>query len=345
MNVVKLGVPGVALCVAFHVTAGCATQRLAFQMQAPAEVNLKTKGVQSLAVSDFDGPDEAGKKVAEVFTAKLVESQFFKVVERDKLLALEKEQALGMVGIVDDKMAAKAGKILGVDAIVVGKVTSYSVKDEPYTKTVMKSRATGTYRTECNKKGDCSQVENFEQVPVVEQHHVRNGTIAVSYRVVKAESGEVLVGKQGTANYRYDTGNAQSGRERGIEEVLPVLTKEVVDKLSTEIVPHAVSVERDFENGGWLFGDAEVKHGIELVKANRWADAIERWEAVIKRDPQNNAAYYNLGIAYELTGNFQKAEEAYRAAEKIDPKPLYIQAVSHVKQSADKARKLKEQQN
>ncbi|MBM4122477.1 MAG: tetratricopeptide repeat protein [Nitrospira sp.] len=341
---------GVAVCLMVNSLSACATQRLSFTMQAPANTNLKAKGVQSLAVSDFDGPGEAGQKVAEFFTAKLAEGQYFKVVEREKLLAMEKEQALGMTGVVDEKMAAKAGKLLGVDALVVGKVPAYSVKDGQYTRTVMQSRATGTYRTECNDEGKCYKVPNYEEVPVQEHHHIRNGVVTVSYRVIRAETGEVLVGRQETETYKYDTGNPPSAgfllgsqRELGQEEVLTALAQNVVAKLATDVQPHQIRVDREFENGGWLFGDSAVKQGIEFVRANRLEDAIQRWEAVVKNDPQNSSAHYNLGLAYELAGNFEKAEQAYRVAEQISPEARYIHAVSTVKKSAEAQKKLETQ--
>jgi len=42
---------------------------------------------------------------------------------------------------------------------------------------------------------------------------------------------------------------------------------------------------------------------------------------VVARDPVNSAAWYDLGIAHEIMNEFDKAEHAYRAAEKITPKP------------------------
>lgn len=335
-----------ALFFLFSGLSACSTVTVPITLVEPGTVDLKGKGIRSLAVSDFDGLGESGKKVAETFTAKLAEGQHFKIVERDKLLAMEKEQALGMTGVVSENMAAKAGKLLGVDALVVGKVTEYSVKDEPYTRTVMRSRATGTYRTECDKKGNCYKVENYEQVPVKEDHHIRSGTVAVSFRVVRTETGEVLVGKQQAENYKYDTGNPPSkglllGRkeELGSDEVLAGLTQEIVAKLSSEIQPHPVTYQAIVETGGTFFSDAQVMHGIELIRANRAEDAIQHYEGVARNNPQNSSAYYNLGVAYEMIGELNKAEEAYRAAEKIEPKPLYVKAVGLIKQEKEKQRK------
>jgi len=330
---------------------GCATtERLTFTRMVPGTINLKAKGVQSLAVSDFDGPGDSGKTVAELFTVKLVDGKYYMVVEREKLNAAIKEQALGMSGMVDEKHAAKTGKVLGVDAVIVGKVGAYSVKDEPYSKTVMVSRATGTYRTICDKKGNCSQVENYAEVPVQERHHIRNGTVNVSFRVIRSETGEAMGGKDATENYKYDTGNPPSAgflkgktAELGGEEMLTTLARKVVETLVAELQPHQISYEGDLETGGGMFGDNEVKHGIELIRNGRLEDAIQYYEALVSRNPQNSSAYYNLGAAYISLDNIEKAEWAWRAAEKIEPKPLYIKAVGNIKKRKEELGKLMEQ--
>lgn len=331
--------------------SGCATtERLTFTTMVPGEINLKAKGVQSLAVSDFDGPGDSGKTVAELFTAKLVDGKYYKVVEREKLNAAIKEQALGMSGMIDEKNAAKTGKILGVEAVVIGKANSYSVKDEPYTKTVMVSRATGTYRTECNKEGKCYKVENYEQVPVQEHHHIRNGSVSVSFRVIRSETGEALGGKSATENYKYDTGNPTSAGflkgkvpELGEAEVLTTLAEKVVAALAGGIQPHQISYEGDLETGGGMFGDKDIKHGIELIRNGRMEDAIQHYEGMVSRDPQNSSAYYNLGAAYISLDNLDKAEWAWRAAEKIEPKSLYAAAVGNIKKRREELKKLAEQ--
>ncbi len=280
--------------------SACATQQLNFTMHAPASVNLKAKGVHSLAVTTFEGPGDSGRKLAELLTAKLVEGQYFKIVEREKLLALEQEQVLGMTGVVDEKQAAKAGKVLGVDALVLGKVMP----------------------------------------------HLGQGKLMLSYRVVKTETGEILMARQVVG------GHSEEGRgmrrafrkdEGERPELMAKLAQNAVAKAAASLQPHPVKVERGCENGGWLFGDSDVQQGIEYIKANRPEDAIAQWEGIVVRDPMNSAAWYDLGIAYEILNEFDKAEKAYRAAEKITPKPRYVEAVGHVKAAAEAHRKLEEE--
>ncbi|TAJ08042.1 MAG: tetratricopeptide repeat protein [Nitrospirae bacterium] len=345
-------VHGVTLLALGLVAAGlsaCATTRLEFSVMVPAEVNLKAKGVRSLAVTAVDGPEDSEDKISALLTAKLAEGQFFTVVEREKLLALEQEQALGMLGVVDERMAAKAGKALGVDALLVGTVSAYAAKTEPYTRTVMQRRDTGQVRKNCytvekdgKKQQRCNDMPVYEEVPVEEHHHRRTGTVTASYRVVVADTAAVLTGREESASYLYDTA-AASGPDKGESEILGLLTETVVTRFINQIQPHRVTVAREFENGGWLFGDADIKRGIDYVKADRLDEAVAQWESVTKHDPENPSAWYDLGIGYELGNQFDRAEQAYRTAERITAKDSYIQAVGGVRKASERHKKLQEQ--
>jgi curli biogenesis system outer membrane secretion channel CsgG len=86
-----------------------------------------------VAVVDFEvksryGRSRLGQAAADILVTELVKTQQFIVVERDKLKLLMDEQSLGMSGVVDPKTAAKAGKVLGLNAIVTGSVSETGVK-------------------------------------------------------------------------------------------------------------------------------------------------------------------------------------------------------------------------
>jgi len=63
----------------------------------------------------------------DVTTELLVKSGAFVVVEREQIAQVLKEQGLGMTGAISPQTAAKAGKLLGLQAIVTGKITDYDV--------------------------------------------------------------------------------------------------------------------------------------------------------------------------------------------------------------------------
>lgn len=57
------------------------------------------------------------------------QNDFIKFMDRENLVELLQEQALGMSGIVDERTAVQAGKIIGLNYIVFGKVITFA-KDE-----------------------------------------------------------------------------------------------------------------------------------------------------------------------------------------------------------------------
>ncbi len=69
-----------------------------------------------------------GRAVADQFVTQLVQSGKFSVVERDKLDLVLKEQSLTASGAIDPKTAVRLGKLLGVQLILTGSITKFSVK-------------------------------------------------------------------------------------------------------------------------------------------------------------------------------------------------------------------------
>ena len=69
---------------------------------------------------------------------------------------------------------------------------------------------------------------------------------------------------------------------------------------------------------------AQVDFGITVAQRGLWREAIFRWERAVEIDPTYASAYNNLGIAYENTGELDKAREAYERALELEPENLLI---------------------
>jgi TolB-like protein len=66
------------------------------------------------------GESRLGKTIAEMLVTSLLETQQFKIFERNQLDKILEEQALGMSGALDSETAVDVGQIIGVDAILTG---------------------------------------------------------------------------------------------------------------------------------------------------------------------------------------------------------------------------------
>jgi len=87
-----------------------------------------------VAVIDFENNstwnwwgDNLGRAAADVFVTALMESGQFSIIERDKVQALMAEQNFGASGRVTPQTAAKIGQLLGVDLMLTGSVSQFSI--------------------------------------------------------------------------------------------------------------------------------------------------------------------------------------------------------------------------
>lgn len=74
------------------------------------------------------GQRTVGEEVSDMIITELVKSNKFRVIEREQLDALLKEQDLGRSGIMTPESAAAIGKVLGVELAVFGAVTEMGHK-------------------------------------------------------------------------------------------------------------------------------------------------------------------------------------------------------------------------
>jgi curli biogenesis system outer membrane secretion channel CsgG len=100
-------------------------------------------------------------------TEALVKSGAFVVIEREQIAQILKEQGLGMTGAISPQTAAKAGKLLGLQALVTGKITDFDEEN--------KTGGFGGYY----------------------QSHERIAHARVSLRMIDSTTGEIWVAESG----------------------------------------------------------------------------------------------------------------------------------------------------
>lgn len=126
---------------ALVLAAACAPRSSVKRDQAMTAT--KTEKVESkytgpkrrIGVVDFEnktayGQNRLGSAATDVLITELAKSGKFVVVERDKLNKIMDEQKLQASGAIDPKTVVKIGKILGLNAIVLGVVSQFGEKNE-----------------------------------------------------------------------------------------------------------------------------------------------------------------------------------------------------------------------
>lgn len=332
------------LCCLVILFLFCTTQSTIWvERIKPAGIYMP--GVRKIAVVDFKGPEQSGSHIASLLQSKLLETQYFEILERDRLTRILDEQKLTMTGIMNEATASKIGKLLGVDALVFGEVTLYQVEpDELGSEKVEKKEGTGKYEWVEEKNiftGKKQKVkrEIMRTVWVDQYYRIRRGTVAVNFRVVDVETGRLLVAHSDSKSY--SSGKVVEGSYRELKpagEILQSLSSQLVDKFVSMIAPHKVSERRMLESG-----TGKISEGKKFAQAGLWDEAIACWKKAIQTMPKVSSGYYNLGIAYEIKGDLDKAETLFKKAASLNQKKLYMEAIARVRHEKEEQVKLKEQ--
>lgn len=153
--------------------------------------------------------DNLGAAAADELATQLVQSGKYTVLERRELENILREQNLGASGAVTAATAAKVGKLLGVQLMLTGSITAFSIK-----------------RTTIGLRGIGGSYSNAES--------------KVDARLVNVETGEVMVVATGQGNKRmgggyfkgvsaeqtFDQGAAQEALRPAVEQVVAKLVEQ-----------------------------------------------------------------------------------------------------------------------
>lgn len=324
--------------------AGCAQHTVSARVMKPAEVNVSA--YHNVAVTDFAG--QHGNDISRWTEQALAQVRhdgepYFKLVARDQLQKIMKEQSLQLTGAIDPSQTSKVGKVLGVDAIITGNVSSYRTQDSNFTET----------RTESYKCGEKWCSRNYE-VPCIQ----REAYVSFNVNFIGVETGAIEVGdsvesqlvaqqckdtgdKAGTDFSKAMTGNKyvpMQSPEKMLRQAADQCVASLVRKVTPYYVTQAVSLKKEDDDAPMFSSSNEERSlndkmtaGINYAKSGAWHQAIGSWEEAVKQKPTCAACHYNLGIGYEMKGDLQKAKEMYeRAAQLRASESDYTQAVGRI---------------
>src|SRR5437588_9696263 len=100
------------------------------QKKRVAVLNFDYGTVQSSVAAIFGTNQDVGKGISDLLVQKLVQDGKFSVIERNALEKVLAEQNFSNSDRADAATAAKIGRILGVDAIIMGTVTQFGRDDK-----------------------------------------------------------------------------------------------------------------------------------------------------------------------------------------------------------------------
>jgi curli biogenesis system outer membrane secretion channel CsgG len=95
-----------------------------------AVMNFDYGTVRSYVASIFGSDQDVGKGISDMLVQRLVQDGKYSVIERSALDKILAEQNFSNSDRADASTAAKIGKVLGVDAIIIGSITQFGRDDQ-----------------------------------------------------------------------------------------------------------------------------------------------------------------------------------------------------------------------
>jgi curli biogenesis system outer membrane secretion channel CsgG len=144
-----------------------------------AVMNFDYGTVRTYVAQIFGSDQDVGRGITDLLVQKLVQDGKYSVIERSALDKILAEQNFSNSDRADSTTAAKIGKILGVDCIIIGSITQFG-RDDQHTKVGGGGYGLGKY--------GLGGIGTSKAKAVV----------GVSARMVNTSTGEILVAVTGT---------------------------------------------------------------------------------------------------------------------------------------------------
>jgi hypothetical protein len=293
------------LCLAVAtalLTGGCAKTATISQWK-PAEIDVGH--VRRLVVVPVAGPEDLAAEAESILISNLAGSGRFEVLQLDDLPPLPGVSPQGPDGRLNRSAAIELARTAGADAVLLASLAR-----------------------RCEGGTDMGGITVRFGEPTTQ--------VAMRFELIDARSGEKIASDQTIESYVGELGGDVQGRyveHRVMQEMVTKNATQVAAKLAPHKIPTAVELAGD----SW-FGSAEVRAGCTLAKAGRWEDAAKVWRMVLDADPNNHAAQYNLGLAYEAQQDLAMSQQMYQAALALSDEDTYRAAADRVASSLEDQR-------
>jgi tetratricopeptide (TPR) repeat protein len=283
---------------------GCATTAR-IQLDRWHAVEFDVQGVDRLAVLRFAGKQEVADAVRAQVLSEVERGGFYTVVDEGTALRLGQDAAY--LGTAEElKLAVAQAREAGIDALLAARLRGRAEDS---------GLAGGVFRT---------------GIPAI--------VVELSYDLIHVPTGRILAQQSITRNYEgeyTDTNDVSTVTE----EVARRLAMECGSALVAEITAHPESFEVSLASSAWPSGGAaQVSEGNEAAENGDWTKAIDHWHAALKETPENHAAMYNLGIAFERAADHEGAAHWYSKAVVQKDSERYQRALARVDQGREEFR-------
>lgn len=307
----------------------CGTVNVPMQVTHPAEINMTP--YKQIALGEITG--NFGQSTSDAIKNQLVEGGRFQVVERSRMDQIMKELNLSQSDLTDASNRAKLGKLMSASAMIAGRA------EGKYEEKLTKDAQTCTdYSTKPAKKYACTLYER-------KGSYKTNGSIDV----IDIQTGLIIKSKPFTAGYE-KSNTAYDGVPENIDKDAlgsAAMTDNVMAFIKA-ISPWNETVQAPFLTDKAI---PELQSGVNKAKMGDLQEAAVIFANAAKAAEGNGAikpksiamAYFDLGLTYQYTDEFDKAIEAFKKAYSLNPIDFYLKEKAHAEKLKAEKKKLLEQ--
>ncbi len=305
----------------------CGGTYVVVKRRIPAEITIRAD--RTMAVAGIEG--DGGAALAADVSAAILATNRYPLVERQRLDAVLREIKLSAAGHVSDATAVTFGEMTGAATLVAGDV-HISTYQEHVTREDQK----------CARDG--------KLVPCSLYTRTARAALDVALRVVETESGHLLAIKQLSASSEEEARAYERPPppfDAGAQ-MLAQCRKDVASQFAKVIAPHDVEELVHLLDDGDL---PELERGNNFAKLGNWEQAEAQYNAALSRAKTAGMkpalvalATYDLGVAVAYGGDLDAGLGLLEEAYALDPRDVYMEQVTRVRQMKADAARVKEQE-
>lgn len=317
---------GIFAALSMVLLCSCAsTVYVPMKVEHPAEVNMSA--YRQVAIAGIKGNN--GRAVEDRIKPLLLESGRFKVLDRTRMDQIWQELDISESDISDPGQRVKLGKFLSASAIIAGHID-------------------GVYKEKITSRESTCKQDKQEYPCTI---YTREGVLKSegNIDVIDVETGEILMSKRLECARSAQKSATDAEPDRIDRDAL--ISRCAAQNASVfvkAVSPWSEYVRVPFEKDGKI---PELEKGIAQATVGNTNEAIGTFKACIKNyeanpktKPESLAKiYWNMGLVYEYTGQFERASASLKKAYEISREQRFLAELQNVERLKEDSLRLAEQ--
>lgn len=337
----------VTISLLITLVAGCAPPAVKTTALIPAKAH-EASLLKEVAVLPFEGPD--GKRFAAEIEGVLAGiniggRQYFSLVERTKIDRIIEEWRFSQSALMDEKTAARVGRLVGARGIYTGTISLSHSTDNYYTED--RTRCAQEVAKKDYRGREIKECVRWEKYKVSCTSRV--ASFAATPRLLDVDTGRIVYANNISAK---ESASACSDSQKPLPshaELIGQAKQASLEQFRRDIAPYHVTMTVKLMDSRHGLTSKEArdrwKQGLNFAKNDRLDRACELWGEIRTLGEESLSLLYNLGVCSETTGDLDQALDLYRRADRLTtgPDERITAALSRVSRALQDRSRLKDQ--